>query len=70
MTKILRQYSKDTNELMKEWEKEEVTHCGDSLDIRSSVRFEGDSKSYQDLHMYNNIVYKSPVPTTNLSDDI
>lgn len=70
MTKMLRQYSKDTNELMKEWEKEEVIHCGDNLDIRSTVRFEGDSKSYHDLHMYNNMVYKSPIPTTNLSDDI
>lgn len=67
---ILKEYAKENGTLMKEWADQEVVQCGDNLDVRSSVRFEGNGQSYHDIHMYNNIIYKSPIPTSELSDDI
>lgn len=55
---------------MGEWAGEEVVHCGDNLDIRSKVRFEVDGVSCHDVHLYNNMVYKSRVPVSHLSDEI
>lgn len=70
ISKILNGYSKETDSLMEKWGDEEVMQCGDNLDVRSNVRYEGDGKSYHDIHMYNHIIYKSPIPTTDLSDEI
>ena len=53
---------------MRKWTTTPVIHCGDNLDIRSWARFEGGSASYHDIHLYNDMIFKSRIPIDNLSD--
>ena len=56
--------------LMAEWAAETVIQAGDNLDIRSQARFENEGVSFHDIHLYNNLLYKSRIPVHHLSDDI
>ena len=70
LTSLLDTCAEKSRAKMGEWAGEEVVHCGDNLDIRSKVRFEVDGVSCHDVHLYNNMVYKSRVPVSHLSDEI
>ena len=70
LTNILNDYSNESKDLMRKWANTPVLHCGDNLDIRSRARFEGGGVSYHDIHLYNNMLFKSRIPIDNLSDVI
>lgn len=68
LTVILAKYGSESQRLMSQWAGEDVLQCGDNLDIRSRVRFEGAGSGYHDIHLYNNMVYKSRVSVAELNN--
>ena len=54
-------------EKVKTWDNSH--HCGDNVDKRIKARHGVEGKSYMDLHMYNNLLYKQRIYTPpDLSD--
>ena len=78
LTTILDDFAFESRDMMKSWVGETTIHCGDNLDIQASKRHECGGSSYHDVHLYNNLIYKSRLnvdhlsdigPTVNLGDD-
>ena len=42
LTKIMKKFSKRNDADVRAWKSVETIHCGDNLDVRSQVSFEGD----------------------------
>ena len=61
-------FAKETDDHLRNFSNSEVTHVGDNVDVRLKVRHELDSRSYHDLHMYNNMLYKARIQTDHLED--
>ena len=70
LTSLLDNFGEQSKILMANWANETVIHVGDNLDIRAQVRYEGQGVSYHELHLYNNMVYKSRIDVNELSDDL
>lgn len=70
LTNLLDKYSKDGKNNIKNLADDVVIHAGDNLDVRSKVRFECSGLSYHDIHLYNNMVYKTRIQVESLSNDL
>ena len=64
----LDQFAKEADDALRSFTDCEVTQVGDNIDIRIKVRHELSGVSYRDLHLYNNMMYKTRIPTQHLSD--
>lgn len=67
LTNILDKYANETAEILKTWKTFTVIHCGDNLDIRTSQRYESAGSSHHEVHLYNNMIYKSRIDVEDLS---
>ena len=61
-------YASEMTELASHWTGCDVFHIGDNVDLRTKFRHETSSGSTKDLHFYNNLMAKSRVDSTNVSD--
>ena len=77
LTQILDCFADQSKVIMLSWRNETVIHCGDNLDYRSSKRHESGGTSFHQVHLYNNMLYKSRInvdgldrnePSVNLQD--
>ena len=68
VTKLMDDYAKNCTSIAKNWENQSVAHAGDNVDVRSSRRHETSGSSTLDMHFYNNILFKSRVDLSTVSD--
>ena len=65
---LLDSFAAESMNALSNWREQDVVHCGDNVDIRKKARYELAGRSGVDLHMYNNILYKTRVNVDTLSD--
>ena len=65
---LLDRYAELSSMRISKWEGENLRHCGDYVDIRIRARHELGGRSGLDLHMYNNLLYRSRINVENLPD--
>lgn len=68
LTRLLDSFKEESIARVAKWTNEETSHCGDNVDKRVKSRHETSSKSSLDLHMYNNLLYRSRIQVGHLSD--
>lgn len=64
----LDQYAQSSDARLAELAGKVTIHCGDNVDKRQKKRHELNSKSVNDLHMYNNLLYEARIDVSGLDD--
>lgn len=67
-TKLLDKYASQCMSVANTWKDEVVMHAGDNVDARSKRRHEASTGSTYDLHFYNNLLFRSRLDLSEVSD--